>query len=83
MVNYAACDFFATRLPILSLDNYFKVFNQSAELEVKNELFSLFKKELLKEPLAIASLDSYHAINRLASLDSSKTSEQISSTLLK
>ena len=21
MVNYAACDFFATRLPILSLDN--------------------------------------------------------------
>lgn len=83
MVNYAACDFFATRLPILSLDNYFKVFNQSAELEVKNELFSLFKKELLKEPLAIASLDSYHAINRLASLDSSKTSEQILSTLLK
>jgi len=83
MVNYSACDFFATRLPILSLDNYFKVFNQSAELEVKNELFSLFKKELLKEPLAIASLDSYHAINRLASLDSSKISEQISSTLLK
>ena len=43
----------------------------------------MFKKELLKEPLAIASLDSYHAINRLASLDSSKISEQISSTLLK
>lgn len=83
MVEYKACDFFTTRLPILSLDNYFKVFNKSTDLEVKNELFSLFKKELLKEPLAIASLDSYHAINRLASLDSSKTSEQISSTLLK
>lgn len=83
MVEYKACDFFATRLPLLSLDNYFKVFNKRTELEIKNELFSLFKKDLLKEPLAIASLDSYHAINRLESLDSSKTSEQVLSTLLK
>jgi len=83
MVEYKACDFFTTRLPILSLDDYFNVFRMNTDLETKNELFSLFKKELLKEPLAIASLDSYHAINRLTSLDSSKTSEQISSTLLK
>ncbi len=44
MVEYKACNFFATRLPILSLDNYFKVFNQSTDLEVKNELFFCLRK---------------------------------------
>lgn len=83
MVNYIACDFFTTRLPILSLNNYFEVFNKSTKIEIKNKLFTLFEEELLKELLAIASLDSYQAINRLASSDSYKENKQILSTLLK
>ena len=83
MVNYIACDFFTTRLPILSLNNYFEAFNKSTKIEIKNKLFTLFVEELLKELLAIASLDSYQAINRLASSDSYKENKQILSTLLK
>lgn len=83
MIDYIACDFFATRLPILSLNHYFNMFSNKAEQKIKNQLFTLFEEEQLKEPLAIASIDSYNAINRFASLDSSKASEKISSTLLK
>ena len=83
MIEYKACDFFVTRLPILPINTYFEIFAENTVPEMKSKLFNLFKETFLGETLAIASSDSYKALNRLERLDDSKSSEQMVSTLVK
>jgi len=82
-VEYKACEFFVSRVPLLPVESYFDVFGNGDDNEVREKLFSLFKSADLEEALAVASLDSHQALARVSSTDSTKAAGQLLSTLIK
>lgn len=50
-MEYKACDFFVSRIPLLPVESYFDVFDNGNDDEVKEKLFSLFKSGNLEEAL--------------------------------
>lgn len=82
-MNYKACDFYVVRTPLLPIEDYFRVFESGGQTKISSELFARFKNPFLEEVLAVASRESYQALQRLGDPDKSRASDQMLSTLLK
>jgi len=81
MINYKASDFFMTRVPLLPIDDYMRLFSDQSQ---QNELLvDAFDNPVLREALAVASKDLLEAIDNNRLGDNPKAAEQVCSSLLR
>jgi thiopeptide-type bacteriocin biosynthesis protein len=83
MIKYNANDFFMIRTPLLSTNDYLLMFDNVSEIDMKKNLKDKFKEPFLNETLAVASNDLLEALDRTDITDSSKSSDQVTSSLIK
>ena len=81
MLKYNACNFFVTRTPILSVNDYLNIFSDPALLNTN--LQNAFNDPVLQEALLVASKDLYLAHGKNDITAQSKSAEQIRSSLIK
>lgn len=82
-MEYKACEFFVSRIPLLPVESYLDIFESRNDNEVREKLFSLFKSPVLEESLAVASTDCHRALLRVDCTGGTKATEQMLSTLIK
>ncbi|MCL2426862.1 MAG: lantibiotic dehydratase [Oscillospiraceae bacterium] len=82
MIKYNACDFFMTRIPLISVDGYLAMFDDVSS-DSGMRLKNAFEDPVLKEALAVASDDLLNATINSDLEVKSKSSNQIRSSLTK
>jgi len=83
MIKYKACDFFMTRTPFASVNDYLAMFDDDASYDLGIRLKEAFENSVLKEALAIASDDLLKAASNSDLVAKRKSSNQIRSSLVK
>ena len=81
MIKYTVSDFFMIRTPIIAVDDYLCMFNDISELDIR--LKEAFESDVLKEALTVASMDLLEANSKNELSVTSKSSEQLRSSLVK
>jgi len=81
MIKYDAGDFFMVRTPLLSIEDYFALFEDSSRLNVS--LKSFFDTTVAKEALVVASKDLYEAYLKNDLNVETKASEKLRLALTK
>lgn len=81
MSKYNAAEFFMIRTPIISVNDYLHMFDESTE--VATRLKEAFNTNVLREALSVASNDLLDAEARTDLGGSSKSSRQLLSSLIK
>lgn len=81
---YEPCDFYVTRTPLLSADDYFEMFNPRSQSNLEKKLVDFFLNPVFKEVLASSSQSTYEALCRVQQRENIlHPSEQLIDTLLK
>ena len=62
---YEPCDFYVTRTPLLSIDDYFEMFDPCSQHNLEKKLIDFFLNPVFKEVLASSSRSTYEALCRV------------------
>jgi len=81
MVRYKTSDFFMTRIPLMSVNDYLSLLDDQSQSRLGDCLKEAFYNPVLMEALAVASKDLHEAIDSSKSDGDSKSAEQIRSSL--
>lgn len=82
-MQYKNCGFYVTRVPLLPIDDYFRMFECNNDKELRVRLVNAFKLPVLQEALAVSSWESFRALERIEKTDDNRMLQQATSTLLK
>ncbi|MCR3761350.1 lantibiotic dehydratase [Clostridium felsineum] len=81
---YKPLDFFMIRTPLLPINSYDNIFNNNLDEEsIIKELIKISKDPIIRESIAVASLDLLNSLDKLETCTNKKEKNQIISSLLK
>ncbi|URZ14285.1 lantibiotic dehydratase [Clostridium felsineum] len=81
---YKPLDFFMIRTPLLPINSYDNIFNNDLDEEsIIKELIKISKDPIIRESIAVASLDLLNSLDKLETCKNKKEKNQIISSLLK